>query len=76
VSVLRSRGTTQLPLDSWVDSGHLIRRIAMTYSQPINGQQANVALQVDFVQYGPQPAPTVPPASQTQNLLALTGGRP
>jgi hypothetical protein len=76
VAALKSRGTTQLPMDSWIDSAHLIRRLAMNYSQPINGQQAHVALQVDFIGYGRQPSPTVPPASQTQNLLALTGGQP
>ncbi len=77
VSALRSRGTaTQLPLDAWVDSTLRVRRIVTSYTQPINGQQASVAVQVDFVKYGPQPAPTVPPASQTQNLLALTGGKP
>lgn len=76
VAALRSHGTTQLPVDSWIDSNHLIRRFAMNYSQTLNGQKVNVNLRMDFVQYGRQPAPTVPPASQTQNLLALTGGKP
>jgi hypothetical protein len=78
VNALRSRGAAaQIPIDTWIDSAHLVRRIALAYAQPIaNGQSANVALQMDFVNYGPQPAPAVPPASQTQNLLALTGGRP
>jgi hypothetical protein len=77
VSALRSRGAApQIPIDAWIDSAHLIRRLAMAYTQPINGQSVNVALQMNFVSYGPQPAPTVPPASQTQNLLALIGNRP
>lgn len=77
VAALRSRGTaTELPVDAWIDSNHLIRRVSTTYTEPINGQQATVSVTVDFLQYGPQPAPTVPPADQTQNLLALTGGKP
>jgi hypothetical protein len=77
VAALKKRGTnTQLPIDAWIDSSHLIRRVVITYSEPINGQRASVTTQVDFVQYGPQPAPTVPPAGQTQNLLSLTGGKP
>jgi hypothetical protein len=77
VTALRSRGAAaQLPIDAWIDSGHRVRRVSTAYSQPINGQQVGVALRVDFVEYGPQPAPTIPPASQTQNLLALTGGKP
>ena len=75
-AALRSRGTTQLPLDVWIDSGHLVRRLVMTYTTVVNGEHANVALQTDFVQYGPQPAPTVPPASQTESFLALIGGHP
>ena len=51
-------------------------QVVITYTEPINGQKASITTQVDFVQYGPQPAPTVPPASQTQNLLSLTGGNP
>lgn len=74
-SLLRRSGVTQLPIDAWVDSAHLVRRVGQTFNESFNGQRVNLALRVDFLQYGPQPAPAVPPASQTQNLLALTGGR-
>jgi hypothetical protein len=75
-ALLRRSGVTQLPIDAWIDSAHLVRRIKQTFNESINGQRLNLAIQVDFVEYGPQPAPTVPPASQTQNLLTLFGGRP
>jgi hypothetical protein len=78
VNALRSRGATaQMPIDAYIDSSHLIRRIVLSYQQPLSASQtAAVLLQMDFVGYGPQPPPTVPPASQTVNLLALTGGHP
>jgi hypothetical protein len=77
VAALKKRGTkTQLPIDAWIDSAQRIRRVVITYTVPINGQQASLTTQVDFVQYGPQPAPTIPPASQTQNLLSLAGKQP
>ncbi len=77
VAALRQRGSaTQLPMDAWIDSAHLVRRVVTSYSEPVNGQQVSVTVQVDLTQFGPQPAPTVPPASQTQNLLSLTGGKP
>lgn len=78
VSVLRSRGGTGLlPIDAWIDSSNLIRQVALTWSQPLgNGSTANVAMKQDFLQYGPQPAPAIPPASQTENLLSLTHGQP
>ena len=77
VAALKKRGTkTQLPIDAWIDSSQKIRRMVITYNEPVNGQQISITTQVDFLQYGPQPAPTVPPASQTQNLLSLAGSTP
>ena len=77
VATLKKRGTkTQLPIDAWIDSSQRIRQVVTTYTVPVNGRQARITTQVDFVQYGPQPAPTVPPASQTQNLLSLAGAQP
>lgn len=76
VTALARHGVvTQLPIDAWIDSAHLIRRIALAYSQPVSGSQSvDVSLQVDFKDYGPQPAPTIPAPDQTTNLLALTHG--
>lgn len=78
VAALRSRGAAaQLPIDAWIDSAHLVRRVALTYTEPIaQGQSAGVALQANYLDYGPQPAPAIPPSSQTQNLLSLTHGQP
>jgi hypothetical protein len=77
VATLKKRGTkTQLPIDAWIDSSQKIRRVVITYSEPINGQKATITTRVDFVQYGPQPAPTVPPKGETQDLLSLAGKQP
>lgn len=68
--------TGNLPVDAWVDSSHLVRRIAMNFTEqlPTLGKQIKVDMQIDFVSYGPQPTPAVPPASQTSDLLKLFGG--
>lgn len=74
VAVLQKRGTVnQIPIDAWIDSSSLVRQIAMSYNQPVSGtgETAAVSLKMDFVAYGPQPAPPIPPPSQTVNLLAL-----
>ncbi len=71
VSVLQSKGaTTQLPIDAWIGSSHLIRRITMSYSEPIAGQSGKVQLREDFLSYGPQPAPVPPRTSETTDLLS------
>jgi hypothetical protein len=76
VAVLQQHGAAPhgLPVDVWVDSKNLIRRVQLTYAQPLpNGQSANIAIKVDYLDYGPQPAPTIPPASRTLDLLKLLG---
>lgn len=77
VAALEKKGAaTQIPVDAWLDSSHLIRRLHMTFSEPLGttGQSAAIALTENFLQYGPQPAPAVPNGSQTVNLLSLTQG--
>jgi hypothetical protein len=74
VSALQTRGAmpaSGLPVDAWIDAHNLIRQIEMNYTQPVNGQSANVAMKMDFVGYGPQPAPQIPPPDQTVNLVKL-----
>jgi hypothetical protein len=74
VSALQKRGAmpaSGFPVDAWIDSHNLIRQIEMNYTQPVNGQSAKVAMKMDFVDYGPQPAPQVPPPGQTVNLVQL-----
>ena len=72
VNTLASKGAaTQLPMDVWIDSSHLVRRVESTFSQTVGGQTVSIAMTEDFLSYGAQPAPVVPPASQTENLLSL-----
>jgi hypothetical protein len=76
VTALQKRGVAPhgLPVDAWIDSKNLVRRVQMNYAQPLpNSQTANVAIKVDYLDYGPQPSPTVPPPSQTLDLLKLLG---
>jgi hypothetical protein len=75
VAALRSKGAaTEIPMDAWIDSAHLIRRVQSSFSETISGQPVDIALTEDFLQYGPQPAPAIPSPSQTTNILSLAGG--
>lgn len=60
-----------MPIDVWIDSNHLVRRIVLTETMSVAGKTETVDLQEDFPEYGPQPAPAIPPASQVTNLSAL-----
>jgi hypothetical protein len=62
----------RMPVDAWIDSSHLVRRIELNFTESLpTGQSVTVELTENFLAYGPQPAPKIPPASQTTNLLAL-----
>lgn len=73
VATLQKKGAVAkaFPIDAWIDASHRIRRIQMAYDQTISGQSAAVSMNVDFVDYGAQPPPKVPPPGQTLDLLAL-----
>jgi hypothetical protein len=78
VTALQSRGAAPhgVPVDAWIDTKNLIRRIQLAYAQPLpNGHAADLAIKVDYLDYGPQAAPTLPPPSQTLDLFALLGRR-
>ncbi len=63
-----------LPLDVWIDAQHLVRRIVMSVTVPgTSGPGLQEAVSADFRDYGPQPAPPVPPGDQVQDLASLAG---
>lgn len=74
MAALKKRGAATpsvIPMDAWIDSHNLIRQIQMHYSESVSGQAANINMKMDFVNYGPQPAPQIPPPDQTLNLVKL-----
>jgi hypothetical protein len=64
----------EMPVDAWVDQSNLVRRLKTTLNENVKGQPVSVVVTEDFTDYGTQPAPTVPDASQTTNLLSLIHG--
>lgn len=69
-------GLHYVPVSVWVDSHHLVRRMVMSFNErvPGTGQSMTVSMRMDFLNYGPQPTPSIPPASQVTNLLSLLHG--
>ena len=61
----------QMPVDAWIDDSNLIRRLKMTYNMTIKGQPVAITMTENFLDYGPQPVPTVPDPGQTTDLLSL-----
>jgi hypothetical protein len=69
-------GLHYIPVSVWVDSHHLVRRMMMSFNErvPGTGQSLSVSMRMDFLDYGPQPKPSIPPASQVNNFLSLLHG--
>ncbi len=63
-----------IPVDVWIDSNNLIRRIILTESLTLQGKPLTVDIQEDIPEYGPQPAPGLPAASEVTNLSTLLSG--
>lgn len=63
-----------IPVDVWVDSRHLVRRITTTLDISIpSGQNLQETATVDLGDYGPQPRPATPPSDQVLDATRLAG---
>jgi hypothetical protein len=63
----------RLPVNVWIDTHHLVRKMQFVLQETVSGQALNVAMTMHIPQYGPQPTPTIPPASQVQDISGLAG---
>jgi hypothetical protein len=63
----------KIPIDVYIDSSNLVRRIVINETVKAGGKDVTSAITVDFPQYGAQPTPTVPPAGQVGGPQALAG---
>lgn len=59
------------PVDVWIDGSDLVRQIMMNVKATVAGHTVGVQVTENFSHYGIQPAPAIPSAVQTSNLLAL-----
>ncbi len=68
--------TTSFPVDVWIDAQHLVRRMGFVIREtaPSTGPSLQSAFRIDFTDYGPQAAPSFPPAGQVTNVSSLLAG--
>jgi hypothetical protein len=73
-SIEQLTGLKQLPVDAWIDSNNLIRRMRISFAESLAPSvKLNIAMTMDFVKYGPQPKPTFPSADQVSDASSLSG---
>lgn len=61
------------PVDVWIDSSGLIRRLMMNTKETVSGREIDVQMTENFSDYGPQRVPTPPNSTETADLLSLIG---
>ena len=61
----------EIPVQVYVDSQDLVRRVVYNETVTTGGKSVTSVIQIDFLDYGAQPAPSVPPADQVENLSAF-----
>ena len=67
-------GATKIPYTVDIDSANLVRRLTLNFNDlKLRGVSAPTTLEMNFLAYGKQPAPTVPPAADTFSLNGLIG---
>lgn len=74
-SLERLTGARVMPVTVWIDGRHLVRRMefALNVTLP-GGQSLTESFGLDVTDYGPQPAPVLPPAGQVQDLTSSHSG--
>jgi hypothetical protein len=67
-------GKSTLPVEVWVDGQHLVRQMKMSFDSSTQSQSVTIGMTLNIPEYGPQPAPTLPPADQVNDASSLLGG--
>jgi hypothetical protein len=73
-SIEKLTGLRQLPVDTWVDSNNLVRRMRMTFAESLApAVKITTLMTIDITKYGPQPAPVLPSSDQVSDVSSLAG---
>jgi hypothetical protein len=72
-SIEQLTGLKQLPVDAWIDSNNLIRRMRLAFAESLAPSvKLNIAMTMDFLKYGPQPTPNFPSPDQVTDASSLS----
>jgi hypothetical protein len=60
-----------LAVDAWIDQHRLIRRINMAFGECVGTKRVHLSFTMDLFDYGPQPKPAMPSASQAYDFTPM-----
>lgn len=64
-------GTHTMPMDAWIDSHALLRRMSFSFGECIQSQRLTMSMTMNLSHYGPQTVPSPPSPTQAYDLTPL-----
>ncbi|HJS94876.1 MAG TPA: hypothetical protein VJ741_11460 [Solirubrobacteraceae bacterium] len=64
-------GSHTMPMDAWIDSQNLLRRMSFSFGECVQSQHLTLAMTMNLSDYGPQTVPAAPAASDAYDLTPL-----
>jgi hypothetical protein len=64
-------GSHTIPMDAWVDSQRLLRRMSFSFSECVQSQHLTMGMTMNLSDYGQQTVPAAPSSSQAYDLTPL-----
>ncbi len=70
-SLEQAIGLHTIPMDVWIDNSGLVRRLGMAFPECAAGTKFQFDMNVDLYDFGSQPVPRIPAASEVYDLTPL-----
>ena len=64
-------GSHAMPMDVWIDSHEMVRRLGLSFTECVQDQHLTMAMTMNMSHYGQQTVPPPPAASQTYDITPL-----
>lgn len=64
-------GSHTMPMDVWIDSQRLLRRMSFSFGECVQSQRLTMAMTMNLTDYGQQSVPSPPSSSQAYDLTPL-----
>lgn len=64
-------GSHTMPMEAWIDSHKLLRRMRLSFGECVQSQHLTLAMTMNLSDYGSQAVPSLPSASQAYDLTPL-----
>ena len=73
-ALINLTGLRTFPVDAWISSDGLVRKMRMSFSEDVSGQQITTGMTMRFRDFGAPVSIKLPPASETFDATKFAGG--